>query len=113
MLFSVKELVLPLLDCFNRGFDEVVLVGLGDGGERLILLLLVDEVNAFRSARIDDADDGLVVDSGVLFFSLNPVANDAQPLAFFGVVPFVSDELELDTVELLLVELSDVIDSDD
>ena len=99
MLFDVNELGLPLLGCFNRGFDEVVLVGLGDGGERLILLLFVDEVNVFKSARSADADNGLVLDSGVLFFSLNPVANDAHPLAFFGVVPFVTDDVELDAVE--------------
>jgi hypothetical protein len=47
----------------------------------------------------------------VVFFSLNPVANEAHPFVFFVVVPLVNEEFELDIDGLLVVVLSDVIES--
>lgn len=113
--FNEPVLVL-FIDCFNRGLRDVVVNDFGDGGERFVLLLLLVEVNAVNSARIELAEGFevvVLVTSFVVFFSLNPVANDAQPLVFFVVVPFVNDEFELDIDELLIVLLSDVVESDD
>ena len=98
-----------MIDCFNRGFREDEVDDEEDGvGERLVLLLFVDEVNAVSSERIELADE-----SEFVFFSLNPVANDAHPLVFFVLLPFVNEELEFDIDGLLLVGLSDVVDSED
>lgn len=110
-----------MIDCFNRGFkdddddDDVDVEDLGDDGERFVLLLLVVEVNAVNSASIELAEEFEfeLVNSELLFFSLNPVANDAQPFVFFVVVPFVNEEFELDIDRLLIVGLSDVVESDD
>lgn len=86
---------------------EVVVDGLGEGGERLpsFVLLLLVEVIAVNSERIEDEETLLVVvvvpvvDS-LVFFSLNPVARDAQPLICFTLlVPFDSNELEPVKVE--------------
>lgn len=102
----------PFIDCFNKGFNDD---DEDDDGERLGLLLLVVEVNVVNSASIELADEFEfeVVDSEFPFFSLNPVANDAQPFVFFVVVPLVNEEFELDTDGLLIVGLSDVVESDD
>jgi hypothetical protein len=79
-----------------------------------VLLLLLGSVNAVNSARIEEAEgvDIVLVTSGVVFFSLNPVANEAHPLEFFVVIPFDNEEFELDIDGLLIVTLSDVVDSD-
>lgn len=110
-------LLLPFIDCFNKGFnddDDVGVVNdLGDGGERFVLLLLLGAVNAVSSASIEVADELELVNSDVVFFSLNPVANEAHPLVFFVVVPLVNEEVELDIDGLLDVVLSDVFESDD
>jgi hypothetical protein len=114
--------LIPFIDCFNKGFNDVEVNDLGDDGERFVLLLLLDAVNAVNSARIELAEEevGVVglgvevlVTSKLLFFSLNPVANDAHPLVFFVVIPFVNEEFELDIDGLLIVVLSDVVESDD
>ncbi len=119
---SEDELVLfndpvfvTLMDCFNKGFNDGECNDLGDDGERLVLLLLLDEVNADNSVRIELAEgfELVLVTSELLFFSLNPVANEAHPLVFFVVVPLVNEELELDIDGLLLVGLSNVVESDD
>lgn len=103
---------------FNRGFDAVEVKGLGDGADSfvssaLVLLVLV-AVNAVSSERIDVAEVVLVTsdDDGV-FFSLKPVARDAQPFEFFTCEPLDIDEFELDIDGLLIVMLvSDVFESD-
>jgi hypothetical protein len=96
---------LPLSNGFERGvrvsgevvFAALLLLLL------LVLLLLVFAVREVSSVRIDEADELLVlVTSELVFFSLNPVANEAHPLAFLvvddGVVtPLTMDEVELDT----------------
>lgn len=76
------------------------------------LLLFVDEVNADNSERIELAEE-FVVTSGLSFFSLNPVANEAHPLVFFVVGPFVTEELEFEVDGWVLVGLSNVDGSDD
>ena len=97
-----------------RGSAEVVFVSLA-----VVVLLLVFAVREVNSVRIDEADGLLVlVTSELAFFSLNPVANEAHPLAFLvvddGVVtPLAVDEVELDTDGWLSVLLSDAIESDD
>jgi len=101
----------PFIDCFNKELNDVEVNVLGDGGERFVLLVLDDEVNAVNSASIELAD-GLVT-SDVVFFSLNPVANEAHPLVFFVVIPLVNEEFELDIDGLLIIVLSDVVESDD
>jgi hypothetical protein len=106
-----NPILVPLIDCFNKGFNEVE--DFGDEGERLILLLLLDEVIAANSVRIESAEGLGVVNSELVFFSLNPVANEAHPLVFLIVVPFVNEEFELDINGLLIVVLSDAVKSDD
>ncbi len=110
--------MLPFIDCFNKGFNDDEVNDLGDDGERLILLLLLDAVNADNSSRSELAEElgvggVVVVTSELLFFSLNPVAKEAHPLVFFVVVPLVNEEFELDMDGLLIVVLSDVVESDD
>jgi len=92
----------PLIDCLRRGLNEF------DDGD-LVGLLFVPDVMATSSERIELADSELVD-----FFSLKPVANDAQPLVFLTVDwPLVSEEFEVEIEAIELVELSDVVDSDD
>lgn len=96
---------LPLSNAFVergvRGSGEVVFVSLAV--VVVVVLLLVLAVREVSSVRIDEADGLLVlVTSELVFFSLNPVANEAHPLAFLvvddGVVtPLTVDEVELDT----------------
>jgi hypothetical protein len=110
--------LVPFIDCFNKGFNDDEVNDLGDDGERLILLLLLDAVNADKSSRSELAEElgvgvVVVVTSELLFFSLNPVAKEAHPLVFFVVVPLVNEEVELDMDGLLIVVLSDVVESDD
>jgi hypothetical protein len=109
----IDPVLLPLMEVFNKGLNDVDDEDLGDGGERFVLLL--GAVNAVNSARIEVADEiGLVlVTSDVVFFSLNPVANDAHPFVFFVVVPLLNEEFELDMDGLLIVVLSEAVDSDD
>lgn len=98
---------------FMEGFKDDVTDGLWEDGERLRgLLLFVDEVNADNSESIELAEE---VDetSGLSFFSLNPVANEAQPLVFFVVGPLVREELEFEVDGWVLIGLSDVDASDD
>ncbi len=108
-----NPILVPLIDCFNKGFNDVEVEDFGDEGERLILLLLLDEVIAANSVRIESAEGLGVVNSELVFFSLNPVANEAHPLVFLIVVPFVNEEFELDINGLLIVVLSDAVKSDD
>lgn len=105
-------LFVTLMDCFSEGVADV---DWDSDGERLVVLLLVEEVNADSSVRIDVAEgfEFGVVTSELLFLSLNPVANEAQPLVFFVVGPFANDEVEIDVDGLLLVGLSNVVESDD
>jgi hypothetical protein len=93
--------------------NDVEVNDLGDGGERFVLLVLLDAVKAVNSARIEVAVEFeiVLVNSDVVFFSLNPVANEAHPFVFFVVVPLVNEEFELDIDGLLVVVLSDVIES--
>jgi len=117
VVFNDPVLLVPFIDCFNKGFIDDEVNDLGDDGERLVLLLLLDAVNAVNSARIELAEELVgvvgVVTSELLFFSLKPVANEAHPLVFFVVVPLVNEEFELDIDGLLIVVLSDVVESDD
>ncbi len=114
VVFNDPVLLFPFIDCFNKGFIDDEVNDLGDDGERLVLLLLLDAVNAVNSARIELAEGVVgVVTSELLFFSLKPVANEAHPLVFFVVVPLVNEEFELDIDGLLIVVLSDVVESDD
>ncbi len=111
MLFN-DPVLLPFIEVFNKGFNVVDDEDLGDGGECLVLLVL-GAVNAVNSARIEAADELVLVNSDVDFFSLNPVANEAHPFVFFVVVvPLVNEEVELDMDGLLTVGLSDVVESD-
>jgi hypothetical protein len=102
---------------FNRGFDAEGVKDLSDGAgsfvsSALVLLVLL-VVSAVSSERIDVAEVVLVTsdDDGV-FFSLKPVASDAQPLEFFTFEPLDIDEFELDIDGLLVVVVSDVFESD-
>lgn len=63
----------PLIDCLRRGLNEF------DDGD-LVGLLFGPDVMATSSERIELADSEFAG-----FFSLKPVANDAQPLVFLTV----------------------------
>lgn len=107
VVFNDPELE-PLTDCFSRGFNEFD----DDGVMVFDGLLFVVDVSAVNSDRIELADDD--GSELLLFFSLKPVANDAQPLAFLTVdCPLVSEEFVVDVDDIELVGLSDVVDSDD
>ena len=102
---------------FNKGFDAAGVKDLGDGAgsfvSSVLVLLVLVVVNAVSSERIDVAEVVLVTsdDDGV-FFSLKPVARDAQPLVFLTFEPLDIEEFELDIDGLLVLVVSDVFESD-
>lgn len=110
--------VTPWMGSFNKGFNGAGVEDFSDGASSfvssaLVFLILV-VVNAVSSERIDMAEVVLVTsdDDGV-FFSLKPVARDAQPLVFLTFEPLDIEEFELDIDKLLVVVVvSDVFESD-